>query len=202
MGVGKEEDYMKQDRQNRLRFLLEMFVTFLKIGMFTFGGGYAMIPLMEEEIIHKKGWMEEEEIMDLFAVSETVPGSIAINTSTFIGYKLDGAIGAITAMMGVVLPSFLIITIIAAFFGNISGNPMVDAAFLGIRTAVVALIWKAAGGFFKSAINSRKDIILLICTLVLLLFTSIHPVIIMVVVALLSVFAFKFSSDHDRNFDI
>ncbi len=182
------------DEKNRFEFLFEMFMTFFKIGMFTFGGGYAMIPLMEEEIIHKKEWMKKEDIMDLFAVSETVPGSIAINTSTFIGYSLAGGVGAITAMVGVVLPSFLIITAIAAFFGAISGNHMVDAAFLGIRCAVVALIWKSAGGFFKSSIKEKKDIVLLISTVLILLFTSIHPVIVMAIAALLSVLTFKLKS--------
>ena len=100
--------------------LLEIFVLFFKIGSFTFGGGFAMIPLIEKEVINNKGWVNEEEIIDVFAVSQSIPGAIAINCATLIGFKIYGKKGACAATIGVILPSFLIITIIAAFFFKVS----------------------------------------------------------------------------------
>ena len=101
------------NKKVNLKLLIEIFTTFFKIGAFTFGGGYAMIPLIEREVITNKGWIKnEEEIIDVFAVAESIPGAIAINSSTFVGYKIAGRIGAITAACGVILPSFIIINLL------------------------------------------------------------------------------------------
>jgi len=116
-----------------MKKLLKLFWIFFKIGAFTFGGGYAMIPLIEREMVEKQKWLSDDEIIDMFAVAESIPGAIAINTSTFIGYKVAGYWGAIVAMFGVALPSFLIITIIAAVFSQFQDLPLVKAAFEGIR---------------------------------------------------------------------
>lgn len=117
-----------------------LFFSFFKIGMFTFGGGYAMIPLIQQEVISRRKWIEEKDFLDLLTLAQSVPGPIAVNTSVFVGYKLRGLRGAVAALLGTVLPSFAIILTIAIFFADIRQNPVVDAAFKGMRPAVVALI--------------------------------------------------------------
>lgn len=120
--------------------LPHLFWSFFKIGLFTFGGGYAMIPLIQREVIDRTGWIRKEEFLDLLTLAQSVPGPIAVNTSVFVGYKLRGLRGAAAALLGTVLPSFVIILVIAVFFAGIRHNPVVDAAFKGMRPAVVALI--------------------------------------------------------------
>ncbi len=123
-----------------MRQLLEIFWSFLKIGAFTFGGGYAMIPLIQHEVIHKRRWIEERDFLDLLTLAQTAPGPIALNTAVFVGYKRRGYLGALSAIMGVIVPSFLVILVVAIFFASIRDNAYVDAAFKGMRPAVVALI--------------------------------------------------------------
>ena len=118
----------------------ESFKTFFKIGIFTLGGGYAMIPLIEEEVVNKKQWVSKDEMLDLIAIAQSCPGVFAINIATFIGYKLNKTRGAIATTIGTALPSFLIILAIAMFFSQFKENPYVAAMFKGIRPAVVALI--------------------------------------------------------------
>ena len=118
----------------------DSFRTFFKIGLFTLGGGYAMIPLIEEEVVNKKQWVSKEEFLDLIAIAQSCPGVFAINISIFIGYKLRKIRGAIATSFGTALPSFLIILAIAVFFRHYEDNPVVAAMFRGIRPAVVALI--------------------------------------------------------------
>ena len=120
--------------------LFELFRSFFKIGMFTFGGGYAMVPLIEAEVIERRRWLVQDEFLDLLTLAQSSPGPIAINTSVFIGYKVRGLKGAVAASLGATLPSFLIILIVAIFFAGIRHNPVIDAAFKGMRPAVVALI--------------------------------------------------------------
>lgn len=125
---------------NAMTSLWSLFYSFFKIGAFTFGGGYAMIPLIQREVIERKRWLEEKEFIDLLTIAQSAPGPIALNTAVFVGYKLRGYIGSIAAILGVVVPSFAIILIVAIFFSGIRQNPYVDAAFKGMRPAVVALI--------------------------------------------------------------
>ena len=120
--------------------LWEIFWSFFKIGLFTFGGGYAMIPLIQREVIDHRKWIPASEFLDLLTLAQSVPGPIAINTAVFVGYKRSGLRGACASLLGAVLPSFLIILAIALFFAGIRQNPVVDAAFKGMRPAVVALI--------------------------------------------------------------
>ena len=117
-----------------------LFTTFFRIGLFTLGGGYAMIPLIEEEVVNRKKWVSKDEMLDLIAIAQSCPGVFAINIATFIGYKLKKTRGAITTTLGTALPSFLIILAIAIFFGAFKDNPVIAAMFRGIRPAVVALI--------------------------------------------------------------
>lgn len=120
--------------------LADSFATFFKIGLFTFGGGYAMIPVIETEVVDKHKWVSKEEFLDLIAIAQSCPGVFAINISTFIGYKLRRVPGAIAATLGTALPSLIIILLIAMFFHSFQDNPVVASIFRGIRPAVVALI--------------------------------------------------------------
>ena len=120
--------------------MLVLFVTFFRIGLFTIGGGYAMIPLIEAEIVNRRKWVGKTEFLDLIAIAQSCPGVFAINISTFIGYKKRGTLGAICCALGTALPSFLIILLVAMFFHNFQDVPWVASVFAGIRPAVVALI--------------------------------------------------------------
>ena len=137
---------MNQQLQNEskaplpLEGLGEAFITFFKIGIFTLGGGYAMIPLIEEEVVNKHRWVSHEQMLDLIAIAQSCPGVFAINIAIFIGYKLNKVRGAIATTLGTALPSFMIILIIAMFFKQFEDNAVVAAMFRGIRPAVVALI--------------------------------------------------------------
>ena len=134
----KSEEFATARKVSNIYF--ESFKTFFKIGIFTLGGGYAMIPLIEEEVVNKKQWVSKEEMLDLIAIAQSCPGVFAINIATFIGYKLKKERGAIATTIGTALPSFLIILAIAIFFSQFKDNPYVAAIFRGIRPAVVALI--------------------------------------------------------------
>ena len=129
----------------------ESFKTFFKIGMFTLGGGYAMIPLIEEEVVNRKHWIGKEEMLDLIAIAQSCPGVFAANISIFVGYKLRKVPGAVMACLGTCLPSLLIILLIAMFFQQFQDNPVVAAIFRGIRPAVVALIAVPTFNLAKSA---------------------------------------------------
>ena len=120
--------------------LWQLFISFLKIGAFTFGGGYAMVPLIEREVIDSRGWVAREEFLDLLTIAQSAPGPIALNTAVFVGYRIRGLAGALCSLMGIVLPSFVIILLVAIFFADIRDNRVVDAAFRAMRPAVVALI--------------------------------------------------------------
>ncbi len=117
-----------------------LFLTFLKIGAFTFGGGYAMISIIEHEVINRRGWIARHDFLDLLTLAQSAPGPISLNTAVFIGYRLRGLRGALSAILGAVIPSFVIILCIAILFTDVRHNPWVDAAFRGMRPAVVALI--------------------------------------------------------------
>ena len=135
---------------------IELFLTFMKIGAFTFGGGYAMIPLIQKEVCENKKWLSEKDISDIVVISESTPGPIAINTATFIGYRRAGFWGACMATLGVVLPSFLIISLISLMLTEFQNYKPVRYAFMGIRAAVLALILKALWMMFRS---SKKNVI-------------------------------------------
>lgn len=132
-----------------MRRFIELFTSFLKIGLFTFGGGYAMIPIIEREVVRRRGWIEEKEFFDLLTLAQSAPGPISLNTSVFVGYKMYGYRGALTALLGVALPSFVILLAIAVFFSQIRENPIVDAAFKGMRPVVVALMFAPVVGLAK-----------------------------------------------------
>ena len=126
-----------------VKLLIELFFTFFKIGMFTIGGGYAMIPLIQQEIVDH-GWMTFKETVDMIAVSEMTPGPFAINSATFVGVKTGGIIGAAVATLGVVLPSFIIVVLVAKYSTRFRNEPMVQSALYGLRPAVIGLIAASA----------------------------------------------------------
>ena len=132
-----------------LHTLLELFMTFLKIGAFTFGGGYAMIPLIQKEVVDQKHWIQDSDVLDIIAIAESTPGPIAINSATFVGYRVGGLKGAVCATLGVILPSFLIIFLIAQVLQAFSHLKVVQYAFFGVRAGVLALIVKAFYGMYR-----------------------------------------------------
>lgn len=127
----------------------ELFCSFLKIGVFTFGGGYAMIPIIQAEVITRKGWIKEQEFLDLLTLAQSAPGPISLNTAVFVGYKMYGYRGALSSLLGVVLPSFTILLLVAISFSQIRENPIVDAAFRGMQPIVVAIMLAPILGFTK-----------------------------------------------------
>lgn len=136
-------------KKEKLKRMLTLFITFLKIGGFTFGGGYAMIPLIQKEVVDNKKWVTDDDILEIIAIAESTPGPIAINSATFIGYKTCGFFGSFFATLGVVLPSFIIISVIAFFLSNFADITAVKYAFFGIRAGVLALLLKSFWGMFK-----------------------------------------------------
>lgn len=136
----------------------ELFAIFFKIGAFTFGGGYAMIPLIRNEIVQKKVWMSDEEFMDMLAIAQSMPGPIALNTALFVGNKNLGFKGSLFSGMGIILPSFIVILLIAIVFTQFKDNSIVERIFKGIRPAVVALIASPLLGLSKSAGINWKNI--------------------------------------------
>lgn len=155
---------------------LHLFATFFKVGATTFGGGYAMLPIIKREVVEAKNWLNEEEFIDSLGVAQSLPGAVAVNLAVFIGYKLHGLRGALMSLLGVVLPSFLVILAIAMFFTHFTEHPVVRAAFAGIRPAVASLIAAAVVKIGKPVFTRRRSIILTFFFLLLSLALGIHPV--------------------------
>ena len=154
----------------------ESFKTFFKIGIFTLGGGYAMIPLIEEEVVNRKQWVSKDEMLDLIAIAQSCPGVFAINIATFIGYKLNKARGAIATTVGTALPSFMIILLIALFFHQFEDNRIVAAMFKGIRPAVVALIAVPTFNLGKRAQLNKWTIWIPIISALLIWLLGVSPI--------------------------
>ena len=150
-----------------MNIYFDLFLTFAKVGVCTFGGGYAMLPILQREVVEKKGWATDGELTDYFAVGQCTPGIIAVNTATFIGFKYKGIPGGILATLGVVFPSLVIITAIAAFLSNFADIPMVRHALAGINAAVVALIASSVVKLGKSTLKNGAAIAIFLCVLVL-----------------------------------
>jgi len=162
----------------------DSFKTFFKIGIFTLGGGYAMIPLIEEEVVNKKRWVSKEEFLDLIAIAQSCPGVFAINIAIFIGYKLRKIRGALATALGTALPSFLIILLIAMFFHRFQDNPVVASIFRGIRPAVVALIAVPTFNLAKSANISWINCWIPIASALLIWLMGVSPIYIIILAGL------------------
>ncbi len=159
-----------------MKELFNLFFVFARIGGFTFGGGYAMLPMIQKEIVENKRWATEEEIMNYYAVGQCTPGVIAVNTATFIGYKLRGIWGAIFATLGVIAPSIVIITIIAAFISNFTHIPAVQHALAGINVVVSVLVLNAVIGLWKKGVKNLFGVILFAVAFLVSVFFEISPI--------------------------
>ncbi|MGE5573965.1 MAG: chromate transporter [Bacillota bacterium] len=167
--------------------LLRLFLTFAKLGLFTFGGGYAMIPLIQKDIIVVKGWLTMKEFVDIIAIAEMTPGPVAINSATFVGYKLAGVPGAAAATVGVIFPSFVIVVTFATLFLRYKDAPAVKAVFRGLRPAVTALIAAAAISLVKASFVDVAGPIVAIAVLVGMLRFDLHPILAIVLAAVVGV---------------
>ena len=166
-----------------MKTILQMFLTFARIGGFTFGGGYAMLPMLQREVVEKYKWATNDELLDYYAIGQCTPGIIAVNVATFIGYKHKGIPGAIFATLGVVTPSMIIIGLIAALVSNFRDYEVVQWAFSGIRAAVVALILSAVLKIAKKSLVDIFTVILFIAVTVISFVTDLSPVIFIVTAA-------------------
>ncbi len=155
--------------KEKLKKAFQLFITFIKIGAFTFGGGYAMVPLIQRETVEKKKWISDDDILEIVAIAESTPGPIAVNSATFVGYKIAGVLGAVAATIGVVLSSFTIIYFISFVIDKFENNTAVKYAFSGIRAGVLALIIKALWTMSK---KSAKNIISFIITAFAFIFAA------------------------------
>ena len=163
-----------------MNILLDMFLTFAKVGVMTFGGGYAMLPILQREVVDNKGWATEEELMDYFAIGQCTPGVIAVNTATFIGQKHKGIIGGIFATLGVVFPSLLIICALAGVIEAFSHIGWVQNAFGGIRVCVCVLILNAVVKLMKKAVVDKATLIIFLLVMLGSGLTDLSPVIFVV----------------------
>lgn len=168
--------------------LLDLFCTFFRIGLFTFGGGYAMLPLLQREIVEKKHWATEEEMLDYFAVGQCTPGIIAVNTATFVGFKEKKLSGAIFATLGIVSPSLVIITVIAALLSNFAHIAAVQNAFAGIRVAVCVLILNSIVKLWKKSVVDKLTLGVFIAVFLgSVLLSHVSPVVFIVAAAVLGI---------------
>lgn len=164
-----------------MNIYLESFGIFCKIGTFTIGGGYAMVPLIEDEIVEKRKWIDKEDFINLLAIAQSVPGILAVNISIFIGYKLRGIRGSIATTLGTILPSFIIILAIALFFHSFKDNPVVERIFKGIRPAVVALIAAPTFAMARSARINRYTLWIPVVSALLIWLLGFSPIWIIII---------------------
>ncbi|MBR3995568.1 MAG: chromate transporter [Clostridia bacterium] len=167
-----------------MKEIIKLFTTFFRIGLFTFGGGYAMLPLIQREVVEKQKWATEDEVMDYYAVGQCTPGIIAVNVATFIGHKNKGILGGIFATLGVVCPSIIIISVIAACLSHFSDNTYVQHALSGIRLAVCALVSVSIFKLLKKGIVDALTAIIAVLVFLLMQIFGISPVISVVASAL------------------
>ncbi|MDO4483867.1 MAG: chromate transporter [Clostridia bacterium] len=160
-----------------MKELLDLFITCAKVGVMTFGGGYAMLPILQREVVEKKQWATDDELMDYYAIGQCTPGIIAINTATFIGKKQKGNLGGFVATMGMVFPSLVIITIIAAVISNFASLKWVQDAFAGIRVCVCVLIFNAVTKLWKSSVIDLITAVIFAVVFLGSIFLNISPVI-------------------------
>lgn len=176
--------------------LFYMFKAFFKIGLFTFGGGLSMLPMLEREVVKNKGWTTEEELMNYYAIGQCTPGIIAVNVATFIGYKRKKLLGAIFATMGIIMPSLIIIISIAAFISNFAEAEVVKSVFVGIRIAVAALVTDTVIKMAKKGIKNLFGIVLFVIAFILSALFSVSPVIIVIAAILLSILYVKVIAEN------
>lgn len=167
-----------------MNILLDLFLTFAKVGVMTFGGGYAMLPILQREVVDNKGWATEEELMDYFAIGQCTPGIIAVNTATFIGQKQKGIAGGMFATLGVVFPSLIIISLLAGVIDAFSHIVWVQNAFGGIRVCVCVLIFNAVMKLLKKAVIDKFTFAIFAIVALGSVFTPLSPVVFVIVAAI------------------
>ena len=160
-----------------MRELLDLFLTFARIGGLTFGGGYAMLPFLQKEVVENRGWATNEELMDYYAIGQCTPGVIAVNTATFVGNKTHGTVGGVAATLGVVFPSLVIISVITAFISNFAEYPIVKSAFGGIRVCVFVLILNAVVKLGKTSIKDAVTLAIFLLVMLGSLLLDVSPII-------------------------
>ncbi|MBR5314488.1 MAG: chromate transporter [Clostridia bacterium] len=175
----------KTDKKEYFKRLWQLFVTFFKIGAFTFGGGYAMIPLIQREVSEKRKWITDEEILEVVAIAESTPGPIAVNSATFVGYKVCGFWGSFMCTLGVVLPSFLIILAISGILELVKDFKAVKYAFMGIRAGVLALIIKALIKMYKACPKGLVSYIIMGLSFVFAAVVKIDVIIVVIACAII-----------------
>ena len=159
-----------------MKELLRLFLVFAKVGVMTFGGGYAMLPILQREVVENRGWASDEELADYFAIGQCTPGVIAVNTATFIGQKRRGVLGGVAATLGVVFPSLIIITALAGVITAFSHISWVQHAFAGIRVCVCVLIFNAVVKLWQSAVKDRWTLAIFLTVFAGAVFLKISPV--------------------------
>lgn len=169
--------------KEKLDQLIKLFCTFAVVGVTTFGGGYAMLPALQREVVEKRRWANDEEVMDWYAIGQCTPGVIAVNTATFVGQKQAGTLGGIFATLGVVFPSLVIITIIAAFIQNFADLPAVQSAFAGIRVCVCVLILNAVVKLWKKSVVDWKTLAIFIVVFIGSVILDVSPVLYVIAAA-------------------
>ncbi len=177
--------------------LLDMYITFFKIGAFSFGGGYGMIPVVQREIVDKRKWIDETEFMDAMAVAQGAPGPMAVNVSIYVGFKVHGISGAIVAFLGSVMPSFFIMIFVAKFFDAYRNNPYIDRAFNGVRPAVVGLILAAVYSLTKTARLSNLKLLIALLVVILIAFLNVNPIYLILLGAVSSILINKYNEKKD-----
>ena len=170
-----------------MNMLLDLFLTFAKVGVMTFGGGYAMLPILQRELVENKHWAAEEELVDYFAIGQCTPGVIAVNTATFVGQKLKGIVGGIVATLGVVFPSLVIISLLAGVISAFSHLQWVQHAFGGIRICVCILICNAVVKLYKKAVVDKITLVVFLLVALGAHFLSVSPVLFVVLSAVIGI---------------
>lgn len=179
-----------------MKELMDLFIAFARVGVLTFGGGYAMLPILQREIVEKNDWATDEELMDYYAIGQCTPGVIAVNTATFIGQKNKGIVGGVVATLGVVMPSLVIITAIAAFISNFSDLTIVKNAFAGVRVCVCVLIFNAVVKLWKSSVVDKATLIIFVGVFLGSVFTDLSPILFVVITAIAGIIVKNMEVKH------
>lgn len=158
-----------KSKENGFVLLIELFISFFKVGLLTFGGGYAMIPIIHKEVVEKRKWLSNNDILDILAISESTPGPIAVNTATYVGYKVKGVLGSLVATISLAIPSFVIILVISLFYETFMTWHVVNAAFKGLKVGVIILLFLAVIKLAKSVKKELIGAIIFFITLIIIL---------------------------------
>ncbi len=175
---------------------LKLFYTFFRVGAFTFGGGYAMVPVIQKEMVERAKLIDEKEFLDIIAVAQSLPGAVAVNTSVFVGFKLYGILGALSALLGTVLPSMIVITFLAVFYQQVQNIQSIELFFRGVRPAIVALIFMAAVKLAKNLDPTTFNILLGTAAFVGIVFLGIHPILVIIAAATVGLIREKKEEHH------